>query len=95
MTDQNEHSKVFDRISGAVSAFIVGYGDTDNHGALDLVQKLITVQRSLLPDDEHYSECVRQYVLEQCDVWESRDEKDGGMYRRNYEALRKLYSTAQ
>ena len=95
MTDQNEHSKVFDRISGAVSAFIVGYGDTDNHGTLDLVQKLIAVQRSLLPDDGHYDEDIRQHVLAQCDMWESRDEYDGGLYRRNYECLRKLYSTEQ
>lgn len=95
MTDQNEYSSVYSRINGAVSVFIIGYGNPDKQGTLNLVQHLIAAQRSLLPDDEHYSECVRQYVLEQCDVWESRDERDGGMYRRNYEALRKLYSTAQ
>ena len=95
MTDQNEYSSVYDRIRGSVSVFIVGYGNPDKPGTLNLVQKQIAAQRSLLPDDERYSEDVRQYILTLCNEWESRDEYDEGLYRRNYECLRKLYSTEQ
>lgn len=83
---------VVDRIRGAVSVFIVGYGNPGNPGTMNLVQKQIDVQRTRLPEDECYSEGVRQYIRTLCDEWESRDEYDKGVYRRNYECLRKLYS---